>query len=230
MGRQFLYSLKYPAVISVVILTAVFILSPRTDPSVSEYFYHKGGFYLRNGFIAWLITHGIPYGLGLVGLMIFGLWLWGRRQGCPLLGVTTPVMLLTFGTMCLGPGLITNGIFKSFWGRARPEDVTYFGGDKLFSLPLEISNQCNWDCSFMSGHTAIAFWSVSLALLFPRRLRVYTIGAAIMLGTLVGAARIAQGRHFLSDVIFAAVITLFVVAAFYKGLFPEQKDEKILDF
>lgn len=64
--------------------------------------------------------------------------------------------------------LIVNGIFKTFWGRARPRDIDLFGGSKAFSLPLEISNQCAWDCSFMSGHTAVAFWLLAPALLAPK--------------------------------------------------------------
>lgn len=96
-------------------------------------------------------------------------------------GIDNRVVLLTSGTMLVGPFLIVNGIFKTFWGRARPRDIDLFGGSKAFSLPLEISNQCAWDCSFMSGHTAVAFWLLAPALLAPKKFRSFAVAAALLL-------------------------------------------------
>lgn len=131
-------------------------------------------------------------------------------------------MLLTTGSMLLGPILIVNGIFKTFWGRARPYQIIEFGGNKNFTSPMVISNQCDWDCSFMSGHTAVIFWSLALALLLPHRYRKRGISAVIILGIATGIARIAQGSHFVSDVFFSATITYALILWLHFKLFPEQ--------
>jgi membrane-associated phospholipid phosphatase len=46
-----------------------------------------------------------------------------------------------------------------------------------------------------------------LAFFFVTRRRVLVASAAALAGTLIGLVRIAQGAHFLSDVIFSGVFT-----------------------
>ena len=122
------------------------------DLYVSSLFYDNGHFVLEKDILGNLIRKGIPELIVLSAVIIFVVWLYGKKKHKVVWKIDNKIMLLTFGTMFLGPILIVNGIFKSFWGRARPQDILQFGGDKLFSLPFEISNQCSWDCSFMSGH------------------------------------------------------------------------------
>lgn len=204
-------------------LLAAVSISPKLDLTVSSWFYQQSRFCLDEGGFDWLIRRGIPAFLGLSGLAVFGLWILGRLRGRAYWGVNTPKMLITFGTLILGTGVIVNGIFKSFWGRARPIDIEPFGGEASFSLPLMVSHQCRWDCSFMSGHTSIAFWAVSLAVLLPKHLRKYWVVIALLIGTITGVARIAQGMHFLSDVLFAAAVNLLLVYAFYYWFGSREK-------
>lgn len=112
-------------------------------------------------------------------------------------------------TVALGPGLLANTLLKDHWGRARPAQVIEFGGSKLFTPPLLPSDQCTANCSFVSGHGAMAFTLIAFAFLIrdPARRR-RGIQAALIFGTLVGFTRIAQGRHFLSDTIDAALLMI----------------------
>ena len=48
-----------------------------------------------------------------------------------------PLRDWVFLLSCLifGTGVIVNSIFKSFWGRARPNDTLVFGGEQPFTIP-----------------------------------------------------------------------------------------------
>ena len=189
------------------------------DLYVSSLFYDNGHFVLEKDILGNLIRKGIPELIVLSAVIIFVVWLYGKKKHKVVWKIDNKIMLLTFGTMFLGPILIVNGIFKSFWGRARPQDILQFGGDKLFSLPFEISNQCSWDCSFMSGHTAVAFWLVAPALLVSKKYKPLTVGAALVFGCLTAMFRIGQGAHFLTDVLFSAVLMLVLISFVYERLF-----------
>ena len=207
------------------IICALFMIvavSPQLDLAVSAFFFRDNRFYLGDwGFFPFL-RRGLPeIFIGIAAA--FGLiWGWGLLRRRWLWGINTKVMLLTTGSMLLGPILIVNGIFKTFWGRARPYQIIEFGGNKNFTSPMVISNQCDWDCSFMSGHTAVIFWSLALALLLPHRYRKRGISAVIILGIATGIARIAQGSHFVSDVFFSATITYALILWLAFKIFPEQ--------
>jgi lipid A 4'-phosphatase len=109
--------------------------------------------------------------------------------------------------IALGPGLLTNTILKDHWGRARPAQIVEFGGTKAFTPALEPAAQCARNCSFVAGHSAMAFSLIGFAFL-PASLRRRRLAAAGTLGfgAFVSAARIAQGGHFLSDTVFAGLI------------------------
>ena len=189
------------------------------DIYVSSLFYDNGHFLLEDNVFGNLIRRGIPEIIVLSAVVIFAVWLYGKIN-CKVCGnITDRVVLLTSGTMLAGPFLVVNGIFKTFWGRARPRDIMAFGGDKIFSLPFEISDQCAWDCSFMSGHTAVAFWLLAPALLAPEKIRPYAVAAALLFGITVAVFRIGQGAHFFSDVLSSAVIMCLLIMVFYRRLF-----------
>lgn len=105
--------------------------------------------------------------------------------------------------LVLGPGLLVNAIAKETSGRARPKHVELFGGEQAFSPVLVPADQCDHNCSFVSGHASGAFFAMALAWVTRRR-RWIAIG--VVLGCVVGFARVAQGDHFLSDVVFAGWI------------------------
>ena len=120
----------------------------------------------------------------------------------------------------LGPGLLVNVLLKENWGRARPVSVEAFGGDKLFTPPFEMAGQCSNNCSFVSGEAAsAAVMVIVLAVLFTsdcqkpwRRVMFVAFGALFMLAS---GMRVASGRHFLSDVVFAGLFMLIIARALY---------------
>jgi len=109
----------------------------------------------------------------------------------------------------VGPGAVVNLGFKDNWQRARPYQVQNFGGSQLFTRAAVITDQCDNNCSFCSGHVACGVFLASLALIYPRRQwRWAALGVGS--GLLIGFARMADMAHWLSDVLWAFPITLTV--------------------
>ena len=131
-----------------------------------------------------------------------------------------PWLDLSFGrwlfvALCLitGPLVIANIGLKDHWGRARPRDVIEFGGSKAFSAPFPPSTQCDYNCSFVSGEASSIFMVLfAAALLFKSRSRNF-VALGVGLGSLAGLMRMAQGGHFLSDVVFAGVLMAATAAS-----------------
>lgn len=122
----------------------------------------------------------------------------GRRWRMPL------AFFVLAGAM--GPGLVVNAGFKDHWQRARPYQVEHFGGTQKFTRAGVITDQCDNNCSFVSGHVACGFFLASLALVMRRKKRWLAIGT--LCGLMVGFARMADSAHWLSDVLWACPVTL----------------------
>lgn len=107
----------------------------------------------------------------------------------------------------LGPGIVVNSGFKDNWQRARPYQVQPFGGAQQFTRATVMTDQCNNNCSFVSGHVACGFFLASLMLVHRRRQGLWAVlGTAA--GLLIGFSRMSAGGHWLSDVLWAYPITL----------------------
>ena len=123
----------------------------------------------------------------------------------------------------LGPGLLVNSGFKDNWQRARPYQVQPFGGTQQFTRAAVMTDQCNNNCSFVSGHVACGFFLASLMLVHRRRQRLWgAIGVAS--GLLIGYARMADSAHWLSDVLWASPITLLCSWCIWKILIRLYRD------
>ena len=107
----------------------------------------------------------------------------------------------------LGPGAVVNLGFKDHWQRARPYQVQDFGGTQQFTRAAVITDQCDANCSFVSGHVACGVFLATLALLHRRRQLAWTLLGASA-GLIIGFARMADSAHWLSDVLWAFPITL----------------------
>lgn len=113
-------------------------------------------------------------------------------------------------------GVLVNGFLKHFWGRARPVDIKQFGGASDFTSPLVATGECSANCSFVSATTtAVALMCFLLFALVAWRLnnrrRMVFISLMACLVVVVGGTRIAMGRHFLSDVVFATLLSAISV-------------------
>jgi lipid A 4'-phosphatase len=198
---------------------ALFLAYPELDLMVARVcFGTDGRWFLQDHPAAGAINEGIEILLWVTAALLVVLFIviWLRRR--PLLGLDRRAIVYVFLCFLIGPGLVTNTLFKDHWGRARPSQLVEFGGERAFSPALVISDQCPKNCSFVSGDASAAFGYLSFALLARRR-RPHAIGAALGFGAGVGAVRMMQGAHFLSDVAYAGVFTALVVLALYWLLF-----------
>lgn len=113
--------------------------------------------------------------------------------------------------------VIINGIFKEFWGRARPSQIREFGGKADFTPAWEITNQCHSNCSFTSGHAGMAACVALLAIFLPAKFRKPYLVFAVIFYAIAGFMRMAVGGHFLSDVTLSGLI-VYAIAMITKDI------------
>jgi len=106
-----------------------------------------------------------------------------------------------------GPGAVVNWGFKEHWQRARPYQVENFGGTQQFTRAAVMTDQCDNNCSFVSGHVACGFFFSSLMLIHARRRKVWLVVGTVS-GLAIGFSRMSAVAHWLSDVLWAYPITL----------------------
>jgi len=126
----------------------------------------------------------------------------------------------------LGPGLVINVILKNYTGRPRPREVEEFGGKWQFKNVFEFGKP-GMGHSFPCGHCSMGFYFAALYVLLRRKRRktAYAfLGGSVLFGSAMGFARMAQGGHFLSDVIWAGGITYITAEAVYALLGGDKKD------
>jgi len=201
-----------------LLVSAVFVAFPALDIAASRLFY-RGGFWLQD--IPFLQSLRLAL---MVGMNVFAIFVLGgfllvllRRQNLRRWGFAVASILV-------GPLLLVNGVFKTFWGRARPADITVFGGDKAFSPAWYISDQCDFNCSFTSGEGgAIAATALLIAFLaWPKlgpRGRFWLGWAMGALTVLTAGLRVAMGRHFLSDTLLSVLLCTLIAALLYPLFF-----------
>ena len=114
----------------------------------------------------------------------------------------------------VGCGIIANLYFKDTWGRARPVHVEEFGGKKIFTPAFLKSDQCERNCSWISGETSAAFSFIVGTILLKKH---YFLILNFILGFLVFFCRMAMGGHFFSDNIFAMIFMIYL-AILYRRL------------
>lgn len=133
-----------------------------------------------------------------------------------------------FLVVALGPGLVVNSVFKPYWGRPRPREVTEFSG-KYQYRPFYIPEVGAQGKSFPCGHCSIAFSFGLFWFIFRRKNKLIAWSALIGstgFGALMGMGRIAAGGHFFSDVVWAGIFSWIVAfILYYKMLrIPERED------
>ncbi|HXQ50812.1 MAG TPA: phosphatase PAP2 family protein [Stellaceae bacterium] len=195
MGRAALFLAAF------LVVCGATVVFPGIDLAASALFHDPArGFFLADFAPIRFLRAAIPYlavAIALAGLGLIAVSARGRWRG---LDWRAGAFLLL--ALAVGPGLVVNVVFKDHWGRARPAQVASFGGEARFSPAFVPSDQCARNCSFPAGDPAVGFVLVGAGFLAvtPWRRRSI-IGAALGLGAVIGLARMAQGGHFLSDVI-----------------------------
>lgn len=200
----------------------MFAVWPSADIAVSRYFLlADGSFWLSSSVFAEEVR--IPIWLASVALaLLSALMLCASLLRGALAKTSWRLWAFITTTYLLGPGLLVNAILKQNWGRARPVTIIDFGGDKLFTPPFEIAGQCARNCSFVSGEAAsAAVMVIVLAICFGGSIaQKWRPAGYIGLGglfILASGLRVASGRHFLSDVLFAGLFMLIIARLAYRG-------------
>lgn len=197
---------------ALALVSLLFLLAPRLDLAVSRLFYDSANGFLheRYAFVEAIREAGRLVEILLAIAVTVPLAVKVVLPARPLL-IRPRTTLFVLASYVIGVGMIVNGILKEYWGRARPREIVEFGGEATFSPVWWISDQCQGNCSFVSGEGAAAFWLVALVFVAPKRWRAATAAATLAFATVVSFARIAMGGHFLSDVLISWVLMLLVM-------------------
>lgn len=205
---------------SIGVFSLLFLAVPEIDLWFSALFFDEvEGFSYAHNQTFGVIREIFMYGLTLVALLAIGMLIRsiaiGKRRA-----VSLRVWGFMVASIMVGPLGLVNGILKSYWGRARPANVEYFGGPKTFTPPMVITDQCETNCSFVSGEgSAIATAVIVLAIVLWanmtvlwRAISLYVVLPMSLFGI---SLRIITGRHFLSDTVFGALYCALIIWFFY---------------
>lgn len=188
--------------------TLVFGLWPRLDLTISTYARELSGgeFQLKGGAWNWLYRGTRPFFLGLSAVIgVAGLVSLLLRRPLGWLNLRRAIFLLvSFG---LTQGIVVDLYLKNVFGRPRPRQLVDFGGESTFTPFYMVSEQCARNCAFVSGHAAMVFALLAFSFVVPERWRRLAFWLALAAGLVAGWARIVQGAHFASDVVFAGLVT-----------------------
>jgi len=145
-----------------------------------------------------------------------------KRHTTPILRSRQTAFLVL--SLVLGPGLLVNSVLKETFHRPRPAHVAAFGGEAVFQPFYRLQGGCEKNCSFPSGETAAAFWTLAPALLLQGPLRLPAVALALSFGLATGLLRMAAGAHFLSDVLASGVLMGGLIGVLWFLLRPDRLD------
>jgi membrane-associated PAP2 superfamily phosphatase len=103
----------------------------------------------------------------------------------------------------LGPVLLVDATLKEHSGRTRPVNIEQFGGPRQFTPAFIPANQCEKNCSFVSGHVATASFLMAFGWLAAPAIRRRWLLASLASAGFFALVRMSVGGHFLSDCVFA---------------------------
>lgn len=189
--------------------TLMFRMWPDLDLAVAGWFYRPGAAkpFVGDSIPAVSLMYQIVPVIGRI--LTLGSLVWAliparhMTPGWPLRWRRRAVSLLV--VLVLGLGLSVNWALKEHVGRPRPVHLLVFGGTQTYQPVGQISRACDTNCSFVSGHAATGFVLLGIGLAAGRAARRRWMVWGTLAGAVVGAGRIVQGGHFLSDIVFAGL-------------------------
>lgn len=210
-------------VILLGVIGAFFWFDPRVDQWASGLAYEHGQFLLAHASWAYAIRRFMNalvwFTIGLSAIGFFVAWFWkGKPQW-----LTQRVCLYIVLCFAIAPGLLVNAVLKNHWGRPRPLQTNLFGGHDAYQKVWVKSDVCPTNCSFVCGDCAAAFAFFCFVPLVRRKKTVFTVVA--LFGLLLGAIRLLQGGHYLSDVLSAYAIDYIVIMALYGLMFKVMRSQ-----
>jgi membrane-associated PAP2 superfamily phosphatase len=216
--------------LAAALVTAVVFASGALDIAAARWFFRPDAadhWPLAREF-PWLILYRaapwITASLLIAGLAAFALSLTPQRRHWR--RAATLVLL----SVVIGPGLIGNAVLKDHWQHPRPRDLAELGGSMHY-VPSPLVGK-EGGASFPCGHCTVGFlYGLGWWIFRRRRPRwaAASLIAGLTVGALLGAGRMAAGAHFLSDVIWSALLAYGVTHLLYYHVLrldaPEPRPE-----
>ncbi len=205
MGLKARHRRLWPAWLLLLACVLLFLVWPELDLIVTRYFFDPLNQEFPANALPWVKwvyddTPVINQWLGL--LMLSALLLQWIRPGWPGLRARRS-MCAWLLVVCIGLGFTVDWVLKDHFGRPHPYQTHVFTGDQDFVPAFHYRPLCEVNCSFVSGHAAGGFVWMAWGMWGWRRRRQAWLLAGVAAGGFFGAARIMQGGHFLSDVVFS---------------------------
>ncbi len=200
------------------ILTAVFHFTD-LDLAISGRFHtvEKGWFLGDSAFFQFLYKRALMPAIYVTGisvlLLLAGLHYHTLRR-------LRKIALYLILVAIIGPGFLVNAVLKEGWGRPRPRNVEEFGGKDRYEQVWEYDASSPGK-SFPSGHASMGFYFFGAWFLTRRWGWGWwwgTLVGTLLLGLALGLARIVQGGHFASDVLWSAGVCYFTSAGLFYGM------------
>lgn len=215
-SRHHYFWLDFAIPTALLIIVSYLFRTYPWDLSCQNYFYNaRLGWQLGD---ATLFKFLYQYGnIPALLLCLFSIFILIRGLSLERLFVYRKMALYLLLVMVVGPGLLVNTIFKEQWGRPRPRDLIQYGGKYAYEAPLQYDASSPGK-SFPCGHASMGYYFFAAAFLLRGKSRLkgaLLAFAALLYGSLIGLARMAQGGHFLSDVIWSGAIIWLVSASCY---------------
>lgn len=205
-----------PPVVLLIVLTAVIELSG-LDMYLEGRFFHAGAGWVYADLNPWIALYNYGVFPSLV-LSVGALLLVVASLFSARLYIYRKCALFFLLLMLLGPGLLVNTVLKDHWGRPRPRQMQVFGGDSSFHQVWERGEGRRMGTSFPSGHASAAFYLMGPYFIWRRSCRRkarLALAGGIGYGLFMGVARMIQGGHFPSDVLWAGGIVYLVGLSLY---------------
>lgn len=164
-----------------------------------------GNVFPWNMLYQWAAAPAVLLGAAALAVLLAGFWM---RKYAAWRKEALFILLL----LALGPGLLINVLLKEEFGRARPREIVEFGGSEQFT-PFWRPGTAGTNSSFPSGHAAIAFAALAPWFVLrekQRRTAALFLLLGLLFGACVGVARMLQGAHFFSDILWAGGLVYLV--------------------
>lgn len=218
-SRHFFYSLDILFPMLLLIGITILFRNTMLDMQIQARFYSAtSGWIHKSDALVKLLYHfgNLPaLALAVGGLAMVG-WGYSRYKYIKWRKIGYFLVL----TMVLAPGLLINVILKDHWGRPRPRNVVEFGGkyqyEKLLSIEPSSAGK-----SFPCGHASMGFYLFVPWFLLRKKQPKYAVLSlftGLLAGFAIGWARVAQGGHFASDVLWSCLLVYLTAAGVFYAL------------
>lgn len=211
-------------------IALIFVITPFTpyiDLAVTKYFYDPNQGFSSHPFYTFMYKYGpLPADITTAGAIIVFMASYISKK---FKNWRHPALVLIL-TMGIGSGIFIHGILKDHWGRPRPKQVIEFGGTQSFRpyYHPNIFNQPEPSKSFTCGHCSVGFYFFALALIgrsLRNRLLFWSgLILTLFLGVSLSVTRIAQGGHFVTDILFSALIMWITAYVCTRLLLTKNKE------